>query len=107
MHTDVYRNRPVFQMKPAWAVVFSASAAPVNAVRVDPISLCFGHIQGLQQFRVRSLYTGASSVERGVFMGLALLPDSQIRTTQHGLITANPSAVNDPLRGSGVLITQQ
>lgn len=50
-----------------------------------------GHVGSLQQLRVWFLYTGASSVVRGVFIGLALFPDSQIRTTQQGLIAADPS----------------
>lgn len=108
MHTDVYWNRPAFQIKPGWVVVFSASAAPVSAATVAPFTSCIsGTFEGLQQLRVWSLYTGASSVVSGVFIGLALFPDSQITTTQRGLIAPNPSAVNEPLQGSNILITQQ
>lgn len=105
-------------MKPGRVVVFSAvlavsaSAAPMwiwdlDIALSDLFFFYFGQIQGLQQLRVWSPNTGASSVVSLVFMGLALFPDSQIRTTHQGLITPNPSAVNDPRGGSNILIPRQ
>lgn len=70
-------------------------------------SYIFGPVEGLQHVWVWSPYMGASSVVCGVFMGLVLFPDSQIRTTHQGLIAPNPSAVNDPWGGSSILIVQQ
>lgn len=88
MHGGVYWNRPVLQIKPRWAVVFSPSAAPIRAVRNkdldEALSPSFSYISG--KLKVYNnlgwgLQHGGFPVVSGVFIGLDLFPDFQIRTT--------------------------
>ena len=91
-------------------LLYSTSAAPISAVRgLDGAFTSFPSYIFLARPELFAATQGVVSKTRGlplrwgrVFMGLALFPDSEIRTTHRGLITPNPTELM--ILGGGLCI---